>query len=358
MWNGFCGNLIRRSNRNLLLCTLGLMAGVAAFAAYNAKYFSSFFSGAHIETPDQLASANAAKLPDTFVRLPIESATPTGLQHETTNDSHPEGYVDSEYLATRVGHQIMLIRASGGSWADMVPAQIFEGRLRPVSADIQSKISSANPSLQFMPVYLDTVDYKENGILFLVFGIPLMVLALVLLWRYLQYSGDYARHPFAKRLTQYGQLEMLVQEIDSETSGAQATFKHHTATVSITQHWMLISTPFSGIAMRLDRIVWAYRHVMKRKLYFAITIAKRHSIIAFDNLGQRTQAQLSEEKVNEILKELAARVPQAIYGFDKRLLKLWKSCGKDKSDFLAQAGAIVSPQEALKERSSSIPLSM
>jgi hypothetical protein len=357
VWNGFCGNLIRRSNRNLLLCALILLAGIAAIAYFNARYLTSFFAGAHTETVAQLAADDPAKLPNTFVRIPVDGASATGLQHITTDDTHPNGYVDSEYLATRVGQKIMLIRASGSNWADNVPAQTFEGRLRPVSADIQSKVSSVNPDLQFMPVYLDTVDYKSNGVVLLIFGIPLLLLALLFLWSYMQYSGDFARHPFARRLEKYGQLEMLVQEIDSETSGAQSTFTHRTGTVYLTPHWMLSKTIFGGTPMRLERVVWAYRFVRKRKLYFAITISKRHSIVAFDNLGQRFQTQLNEQKVGEILKELAARVPQAIYGYDKRVLKLWKSCGKDKSNFLPQALAIVSPQEPLKERSSSLPIS-
>jgi len=151
---------------------------------------------------------------------------------------------------------------------------------------------------------------------------------------------------------------MLVQEIDSEMSGAHTVFKHRLSIVYLTQHWMLTKNNFGGTPMRLDRVVWAYRHVMKRKLYFAITVAKRHSIVAFDNVGQRFQVQLNEQKVTDLLRELAGRASQAIYGYDQRVLNIWKNCGKDKTGFLAQARTIVTPEEVLRERSSSLPVSM
>jgi hypothetical protein len=357
VWNGFCGSVIRRGNRNLLLCALVLLAGLIAVAAFNAKYLASFFAGAHSANPAQLTASNPSALQDSFVRVPVERAIATGVQHITRDDAHPNGYVDNEYLAAPFDNKIMIVRVRGGNWAEDIPAQTFEGRLRPFSADLQSKINGAitvDPSLPpLMPVYLDTVDYKENGYLFLVFGTPILLLALWLLWKYLQYSGDYTRHPFAKRLAKYGQLEMLVQEIDGETSGAHATYQRRGTSVVITQHWLLTKTLWGGAPMRLDHLVWAYRHIVKRKIYFLITVSKWHSLLALDDLGQKIQVQLTEQKVGEALKDLAAQAPQAIYGFDKRLQTLWKTSGKDKSRFLPEARAIVSPQDALGERTTS-----
>lgn len=357
MWNGFCGGVVRRGNRNLLICALVLIAGAAALAAFNAKYIAGFFAGAHAADAAQLSTSNPSTLENSFVRVPVERAVATGIEHVTRDDSHPNGYVDSEYLAAPAGNKMMIVRVSGGNWADNIPAQTFEGRLRPLTADLQSKIGgvvAGDPSLpSLMPVYLDTVDYKENGYLILIFGTPLLLLALWLLWKYMQYSSDYTRHPFAKKLANYGQLEMLVQEIDSETSGAHPTYRRRGTSVVITQRWLLVKTLWGGAPMRLDHLVWAYRHVVKRKIYFIITVSKWHSVMAFDDLGQKIQAQLTEQKVNDALKDMAARAPQAVYGFDTRLQTLWKASGKDKSRFLPEARAIVSPQDALGERNTS-----
>jgi hypothetical protein len=186
-----------------------------------------------------------------------------------------------------------------------------------------------------------------------VISTPVLLLALWGLWLYLQRSGEFARHPFAKRLARYGPLEMLTQQIDAETSQAHFQVKKGSASLDLTQQWLLSCAPFGATPMRLEDLVWAYRHVMKRKIYFLITVSKRHSLIAYDRLGQKVQTQLDEGKVSETLAELARLAPHAVYGFDARLFKLWKA-QKDKSGFLTGAKALLNLPDAQAAKSSTM----
>jgi hypothetical protein len=105
--------------------------------------------------------------------------------------------------------------------------------------------------------------------------------------------------------------------------------------------------------MQLQDLVWAYRHLVKRKIYFLITVSKRHSLIVYDRLGHKVQTQLDETKVSEALQELTRMAPQAVYGYDKRLFKLWRK-NKDKSGFLSEARAMLDLPDAQSARSSTM----
>jgi hypothetical protein len=364
LWNGFCGNLIRRANRNTLIAALLMLAIVAALAYFNAKYLSSFFTKAHTIAPAALPTADPNKLIDTFASMPVQHAVETGIQHITTDDAHPNGQVDSEYLATSAGGKVLIVRArqpisdaSPDAKPGTLAAATYEGRFVPMSNELQSKVTSALSGYSnlppILPVYLDTVDYRANGYVLLVFGIPLLLLGLWLFWRFLQFSGDYARHPFAKKLARYGQLEMLVQELDSETAGAHTEYGRMGRNVVITPRWLICKSNWGGVPIRLDHLAWTYRHVMKRKLYFLITIAKWHSLMAYDSFGNKAQVRLKEQQVTDALKELASRAPQIIIGYDQRIQRLWKNSGKDKSNFLTEAKNLISPQDALPEQKTS-----
>lgn len=360
MWNGFCGNLIRRSNRNFLIAALLLLVIAGVLGWFNAQYLLSIFRGPRAIDPASFPAGDSGKLINTFARIPVRYAVETGIQHITTNDSHPSGEADSEYVATPVNGHVLIIRiseAAFGSAADPksgdLPAATYEGRFVPVSSDLRSKVAdslSKNDNLPpILPVYLDTVEYKSDGYIVLVFGLTFLLLGLWLLWRFLQFSSDYSRHTFARRLARYGQLEMLVQEVDNEAAGAHTTYGRRNGVV-LTPRWLITQTNWSGVPARLDHVVWTYHHVMKRKLYFVITIAKWHSLITYDDFGNKSQVRMKEQQVLEALREVANRAPQAIIGYDKRLISLWRRLGKDKRNFLSEARNIISPNEPLQER--------
>jgi hypothetical protein len=167
MWNGFCGNLIRRTNRNLLILLVVAFAGLIAFFGYNRQYFLNFFRGARSVTAQQLTTVSGAEqAKDMFVRVQGGRTINTGVTHITKDDDHSEGYVDSYFLVTAVGNQLMVVR-SATLPASTVDSASFEGRLRPLSQELRSDIADPierdNPGLHFLPFYLDEKDYRTFG---------------------------------------------------------------------------------------------------------------------------------------------------------------------------------------------------
>lgn len=354
MWNGYCGNLIRRANRNLLIAIVCVAALCALFLFYKRTYLAQFVQGARNVTAAQVVEKPAE---DQFVRIHVDRAIFTGLQH-TTKQKSGAVHIDSQYFATLISGKLLILRIPNGENPDEIRDLTFEGRVRPLTTELSSHLrGSLGPDIP--PVadyYIDGEDYRELGIMTLVFGIPLLAFWLWMLWRYLQGSGDFARHGFAKRLAKYGPLEMIVQEIDSEMAAIHSTYSHRSITAEITQNWLLTRSLFSGDAIRLNHLVWAYQYLLKKKAYFVVTVNKSYFVYAFDDLGKKIQIQLSQEKVNDVLRELSAKAPQAILGFHKEIQKIWNSTKKDPSRFLLEARSLAGQTDLSTERTGSAPL--
>jgi hypothetical protein len=206
-----------------------------------------------------------------------------------------------------------------------------------MSDDLRTALNARIASnATLLPFYLDTQDYRSFGYTSLIFGIPVLLLACWKLWGYLQASGDYAKHPFALGLAKYGQLDMLVQQVDAEIAGLHTSFKKGAHRAEITTHWLIASDRFTATPMRLDSIVWIYRRVVKKKLYFLITVRKSFSIIAYDRFGRKVAILLNDLQTGELMQNIASAAPQAIRGYDGKIAKLWRRT-KDKSAFLASA---------------------
>src|ERR1039458_2103589 len=65
MWNGYCGQMIRRTNRNLLIVIVGVAASVALLIYANRQYLRQFFHGPSTVEP---AAIVLHPVEDQFVR--------------------------------------------------------------------------------------------------------------------------------------------------------------------------------------------------------------------------------------------------------------------------------------------------
>ena len=349
MWNGFCGDAIRRTNRNILICATVLFSLPLLFFGYNHRYFQNFFSGAHAVTAPQLESlASSDQFKNAFIRVQGSETSASGISEIIRDDRHPDGYTSSVYLITNIGKRQLILRCFPDVTVASFPNQIFQGQLLPLTPDLRESIVLPAETLNgetgsYLPFYLDTMDYKMFGDVSLILGGMVLFFALLALWFYMQRTGDFNRHPFMRRLARYGQPDMLVHQIDAEMTGAHTTIEKGQASAEITPHWLIANTPMSVLPMCNDRIVWAYRKKLQRKILLFITIRTTYYAIVHDSLGQRISLLLNDAKTTELLQILRTVAPQAIYGFDMRLWKLWRK-NKDKSGFLTEGIAIISGQ--------------
>lgn len=354
MWDGFIGNLIRRTNQRILITALVLLACIAAFFGYNRRYFYAFFAGPRTVTAQQLTTASSpAAFPDAFLRVGDDSAETTNLEEVRREDGRDS--VAANFESVVVGGHHMLVRVAPDSFpasdtATALPATTLTGEVKRVD-DIRNQIygSYSTPAGDLLPVYLDTYDYRNFGNIALAIAIPLALLGLWMLWRWWQTSSDLSRHPLCRRLAKQGQLELLIQQIDSEMSAPHVTYSRRGVRADVTQHWLINSQLFTGLVMHVPEIVWVHRSLVKRRIYFFITVSKRHLLNVYDQSGQKMAIQLSEAQAGEFFEHLRSLTPRAVHGYDKRLSSLWRRTAS-KAGFPEAAAALLSGQPLPDQR--------
>jgi hypothetical protein len=360
VWNGFCGELIRKTGNRLLMVVLVIAVGLLLYFGYNRAYFAGFFTGPHAATQGELLAAkDASAFSNSIVKVKGGATAGTGLYERTKDDSHPEGYISARYLMTEIGGKRMLVRvspdnplaqdavdvaAAGAVRAE--PSMTLTGRVVPLSATMSERLATSANEEPYLPFLLDTYDYKSFGWVSVVIGGLCLLGAVWGGWVYLQRSNNPAQDPFARALAKYGQLESVVPQVDAEMASAHTTISKGANSVHIGQHWMVATQPFRAFGSRLDGLVWVYRLVVKRKMYFVIPAGSRHTLIAYDRFGQKIAVQLDELKTGEAMQFLRNVAPQAIFGYDKRLVKLWKAGNKaaDRIGFITEAQAVLAGQ--------------
>ena len=371
MWNGFCGELIRKTNQRLLIVILVLASGLILFFGYNRRYFYGFFTGPHAVTQSDLLAANGASaFPNSILKVNGGATAGTGLYETTTDKTHPEGYTSARYLATEIGGKRMLVRVSPDDplAQDAAPdnanpngprvqsSMVLTGEAIPLASLLSEKLAVATAAgdEQYLPFMLDTYEYKTFGWFSVVIGGLCLLGALWGASVYLKRNSDPVHDSFAKSVAKYGALESVVPQLDAEMASAHTTVSRRGNAVHVGQHWFVGATPFRAYGARLDGLVWAYRLIVKRKMYGIITVGTRHTLVAYDRFGQKISIQLDEPKTAEVLQLLRSVAPQAVFGFDKRLAKMWKAGkGDDRTAFITEAQALLAGQvlpEALTKK--------
>ena len=356
MWNGFCGDLIRRTNRRLLLSLLVVFAGVLIFFGCNVAYFRGFFTGPHAVTAGELISARSASaFTNSIVTLHGGTTSNERLAEYTRDDAHPEGYVSARYLATEVGGKLLLVRVDPSTplAQDAVdatqtePAHDFTGQAHAFSDKTAALVEHANQmGGNYLPYYVDAYNYKTFGWISTVICTLLVLAAAFGGLKYIQRNANPAEHPFAKSLARFGALESIVPQLDAEMLAAHTSLAYRGNTAEVTASWYIAIIPFGAKASPLPSLVWAYRKIVKRRIYIIIPAGTEQSLITLDRFGQTAAVRLKPTQLDELIALLKNVAPQTIYGYDKRLKKLWNA-GKNNPDrisFITEARTLIGDQ--------------
>lgn len=338
MWNGYCGDLIRRTNRNQLLALVCIAALSGSILYARGYYLSQFFRG-----PSAVDAAFVVQHPkeDQFVQTRVERAFHTGVRHTTTNNGVTK--VDSEYFVTPAAGKLLILRVPDGGHPEELNSFPFEGRVRLLPGDVSAALEKRrNPDAPpLAPYYIDGEDYRGVATGLLIMGVPLLLFWLWLLRRYWPGAADFNRHFFARRVARYGPLETLVPEIDAEVAAADAARSVPFVKVKITRNWLAVGKPFDADAVRLSHLVWAHPYQVKRKLYYLITVAKYDYLKVYDDLGKEVQVRLTRKGMEAVMQDLMVKCPQAIFGYHAAIEKIWKRLRtKQPGAFLQEVRAL------------------
>lgn len=323
----------RRANRNLLLVNGGLLAVIILIVAANYRYCVNFVLGCQSISNAELAAINSPEQRwRNFVSVSGTKSVNTEYRDVV---NHMEGSrvvsteIKDEYILLRVGDKILLVKADPGKEkleysGELVAItdRVREDLLRPLAAE------DADLARAVLPFTLNAADYRSNGYTMLMIGLPVLALALWNCLKAVRRSGEIQTSPVWKNLAVYGNAEQLSQQIEAELQPAMI---RKYGKLQIAQQWMVRRKTFSTWVSPIADLVWIYKKVTKHSVNF-IPTGKTYSVVLVGRHRQRIEEQMKEKAVNEMLADMTARLPWAIFGFDQNLDRAWR---KDPQSVIA-----------------------
>jgi uncharacterized protein DUF6709 len=318
-------NEARRANRNLIVVN-GLIAVVLVLIiAANFRYCVNFLRGCEPISAAELANL---KSPEqrwrNFVTVTGDKVGKAG--YEDIEERRQGGQVVStevkaEYIYLRVVDKILLVKASPGEGR-----LEYSGELTPTEGRIQDNLlrpfAAQQPELgaMLLPYTLNAANYRNNGYAMLGIMVPLLALAMWNILKAVRRSSEPQSAPAWKALSAFGNAEQLSQQIEADLqSGGVRKYGN----LQVGGQWMVRRKTFSTWVSPISDLAWVYKKVTKHSVNF-IPTGKTYSVILVGRHRQRTEEQMKEKTVNELLGDLAGRVPWAIFGFDQKLDRAWR----------------------------------
>ena len=313
MWDKFIGEQVRRTNRNLLLVNLFLVISFGMLTISQHKLLKSYFLGATKVEPAELAKAELGLERD-IVEVNNPAVMPSGYRTVVRKGGGED--VKAEYLLMKVGDRMMIVKTQAGNKGPQ-----FKGVVGPMdlklSLALQKDIKSDAVRERLLPVMLDTTDYDSDVLGYLVVGLPLGLLGVWNLKKWMNRAADPVESPVVKQLEHRGGL-MACQQIDCEMAQSSGRI----GKAILTKSWILVPGFFSLKAMHIEDVVWAYKKVTRHRVNF-VPVGSTYTAVVCTANGKSVEVLDSDAKVKELLVSIAVKAPWAITGFNDDVQTLW-----------------------------------
>ncbi len=327
-------NEAKRANRNLLGVNLVILGAVLAAACINGQYCLNFFLGCQkIEASELARLTSPTQRTRNFVTVGGSKSVQTGYQDIIKHVEKYSGRVTStevkdQYVLLKAGDRVLVVKAPPG------PEKLeYSGELVPpeksVQRDLIQPLAAEHPEFgrMVLPFTLNAADYREGGFWGLGIGVPLLLLAGWNCSKGFRRQGEVQSTPIWRQMSAYGDPQQLSLQIEAEQRPDNMNY----GGLRVTPSWLIKRSFFSTWVSPIEDLAWAYKKVTKHSVNF-IPTGKTYAVVLVGRHRQRVEAQMKEAAVQALLQNLAARVPWAIYGFDKGVEAAWQ---KDPAGFVA-----------------------
>jgi len=304
---------MRRTTRNLLIVNGVLLLALVAAALANSRYLHNFLAGPFSTRMDQLEGLTGVDgLERRFVTVAGDRCFDTGFS-QTSQRRTRSGTVTTlhRFSLLVVGDRALVVTSSHGA----VTTTKCKGELvtlpDSVRRGVEAALQRAKPAqpLRLLAVELDADDYVSIGYVLLGLGVPLALLALWSLLRGARRWRDPTCHPIVRELERYGEFVEVATSIEVEL--AEGVVK--IGPFRITSSWLLHSEMSRLDVVRLDDLLWAF---LRRG---------RHPVLELRTRKRpRLWMQVSSSKADQVLGELAQRIPWVALGNEHEWRTLWK----------------------------------
>jgi hypothetical protein len=328
MWDDFISRQIRRTNRNLLVLGVAILAITGAVVGAGWRDVYNFAFGPFPIQNSELTLIGNPDLPKRyFLKVQGEELFSTGMR-EVDAGNHDN--VHAEIVALAVGNRLLLVKAPAGKHE-----LLYTGTLEAVPAEVQNGVFSqaqkapAAMKAAVLPFMLDATGFRtgENWLV-AAGGILIGGIGLFLAYLGVRRTMQPDRHPLLTQLAKYGSLQDVRMRIDSEMRSEGGGEKF--GAMQITTNWLIHAAAYKTNVMATKDVVWAYPKVTKH-YHSGIPTGKTYSAILRDSQGQTVEVSGKKDSVPKLLESVQRRMPWVLMGYDKQLEALWL---KEKPRFL------------------------
>lgn len=309
------------TSRNRLILASLVVAGGLAWLATQAGYFREYFQGpttVQAAALEKMSSPEAA--PRRWVRVQAQRVEDLGLTEVTVRSKRGverSRSVSAAYFAAVLDNKVLLVRMP----AEDKPPTLLEGELVPMdqgaaNALFQGKDGAAMRQA-FLPMELKVHSFRERGNWMLVIG------GMVLVWM-LYYGGtgylrmrDPQSHPAVRQASRWGPLDALVEVIREDTGNGLEIKGWR-----LGRRYLLRTSMLNVELHNLDELLWVYREVTKKKIYYVIPAGQTHAmVLKWRDASVRIEAK--EDAVTEGLARIAESQPWLAFGWSKEVETLY-----------------------------------
>jgi hypothetical protein len=338
MWNGFVGKQINRSNRNMVMANLGLLAVPLLLGGWGLAtgYWKGFIGGPVTMTSQGLdAVKNVDATSGDYVSIKGDKTIDTGMTEitETTRRGTVTGKrTSANFVGLKLNEKILIVKAVPES----VTATQFAGRIKEMPSDVYSQLIAPvlkeRPDAKdmFYPYMLDQEpahDYNTIGYVALAIGVPCGALAIWNLTKVGRRWGKPENHPIAKQLGT--EPATVAATIEQEVAASNS---HTIGKTTITSNWLFRPTTYGLQALRLEDLVWFYQKVTTHRTN-GIPTGKTYSTVLYDRAGRSFEMNAKEAQVENVMTILYDKAPWAVTGYSDELQAMWK---KQRASLVAQ----------------------
>jgi hypothetical protein len=314
-------DIIRRSNRRLMIISLIGLALVVAAALLASRYLYNFALGPFpLDKATLLANPNWDGQQKYFVIITGDDIIDTGYQYVSTNTDTGSETIENNYEALFLDDNLLLVKLPNQSEDKQI-----SGSLVAVPNDEQVQViqpfEQEYPRIkgQFLPVMLDAGNFRLPGFIGIPIGVLVALLSLLGLSRALGRNGDPLKHPIMRSLARFGDPQTVADQIDMEMQGEHPTLNN----THFTRTWLIQQGPLSFNATRLEDVVWLYKKVTQHRTN-GIPTGKSYAALIWDRYGKCITISANEQNVEKILGAAYNRSPWAMAGWSKDLEKQYR----------------------------------
>jgi hypothetical protein len=326
--NEFVHKIIKQSNYIMALFGILGLLSIALGAIVAKRYLNNFISG-----PFELSAREVLAIDDVnaqqqyYVNLVGEDSMDTGFYDYTLNNGREK--IEANYGALLFGERLLLVKTKQA--LGETPPKEFTGKLIALPADVQREIIRQLeidfPELEdvFLSFMLDdTGSFRQNGYIGLAVGAIALILSAGALSVAFQRNADHARHPIMRKLSRFGDPDVIAQQIDNEVEHEQ---RQKIADLRITRQWLVHARAWLGAlhVTRINDLMWIYPKITRTRLYGVITTSKTYELIILDRHGENINIRARKKRIDEMMEIIYSHAPWILAGHDEKLAHLWQS---------------------------------